>query len=768
MPMDVLPEFAPPYVEVQAEALGLSASEVESLVTISLEQLLVGTPWLDSIRSTSVSGLSSVVLTFKRGTDVTRARQLVAERLTSSVAFAPNVSSPPVILQPLSATSRVLMVGLSSRTVTPTEMSLLARWTIRPALLAVPGVANVAIWGQRDRQLQVRVDPRQLATDRVSLDQIITTAGNAMWVSPLTYLQASRPGAAAGSRPPSSGSRSATPSRSPARPGCPGERRERQAEPRRRRLRGRGPPAADRQRDPEGRPRPPARDREVPEGEHDRRDPRGRDDVRPPGSGLAGITVNTHVFRPASFIETSFDNLTLSLLVGGLLALLVLVGFFADWRSLVVSAVAVPSSLLTALLVLQLRGSTMNVMVLAGLLIALVVVVDDAIVDVEHIGRRLRERRSDDRGGSAVAAIAEASVELRRVLAYGTLVVVAPLLPVFFLHGVSGSLLRPLALSYGLAILASMLVALTVTPALSAVVRLSGPRETRFVRWLNRRYEAALGRVIETPGPVLVAAAGTLAVGLAVTPFFGQSLLPTFKDPNLVVQWDGPPGTSEPEMTRITSRVGDELRTLPDVQSVAGQIGRAVLGDRAVDVNSAQLWVTVDQHDRGRALAAVRKAVDGYPGIVRGVQTYEQESIRRVQTGSSDPIVVRVLGPNPAVLGETAARVRRALAGIPGVHRLDMPRRVEQPHVAISVDLARAERHGLKPGDVRRAVATLLAGLEVGSLYQDQKVFQVVVWSPAVIRGNLTDVRRLLIDTPDGGTCGSATSRTSTSPPPRA
>lgn len=193
MPVDALPEFAPPYVEVQTEAPGLSASEVEELVTLNLEELLNGTPWLKTIRSTSVTGLSSIVLLFEPGTDVIRARQMVSERL--SVAYMlPNVSKPPVILQPMSATNRVMMVGLSSKRVSPIEMSVLARWNIRPALLSVPGVANVAVWGMRDRQLQVQVDPQRLQAQHVTLDQIVSTTGNALWVSPLSFLNASTPG----------------------------------------------------------------------------------------------------------------------------------------------------------------------------------------------------------------------------------------------------------------------------------------------------------------------------------------------------------------------------------------------------------------------------------------------------------------------------------------------------------------------------------------------------------------------------------------------
>src|SRR5689334_16439945 len=195
MPVDALPEFAPPQIEVQTEALGLSAPEVESLVTLNLEELLNGTPWLTSIHSTSVPGLSSILLSFEPGTDILRARQLVQERLTLSFAI-PNVAKPPIIIQPLSTTNRVMMVGLSSKKLSPLEVGVLAKWNIRPALLAVPGVANVAIWGQRERQLQVQVEPQKLLAADVTLHQAVESPGNAMWVSPLTCLQASSPGRA--------------------------------------------------------------------------------------------------------------------------------------------------------------------------------------------------------------------------------------------------------------------------------------------------------------------------------------------------------------------------------------------------------------------------------------------------------------------------------------------------------------------------------------------------------------------------------------------
>src|SRR5256886_5354861 len=391
MPVDALPEFAPPYVEVQTEALGLSASEVEELISFNLEELHNGTPFLQSMRSTSVPGLSSIVLYFQPGTDILRARQLVSERLSLAYAL-PNVAQPPVILQPMSATSRVMMVGLSSKQVSPIQMSVLARWNIRPALLSVPGVANVSIWGMRDRQLQVLVDPQRLQARHVTLDQIVSTTGNALWVSPLTFLNASTPG---------SGGWIDTPQqrlevRHVLPISSPDDLAQVNVEGTKLRLGDVAAVVEDHQPligddildngpglllDIEKFPG--ANTLEVTRGVEAK-----LNELRP---GLSGIQIDTTIFRPASFIDLAMGNLTWSLLIGFLLLVLVLLAFHYHWRAALISLVAIPLSLVTAGLVLYLRGATLNMMVLAGLLIAVGIVVDDAISDVENIVRRLRQ-----------------------------------------------------------------------------------------------------------------------------------------------------------------------------------------------------------------------------------------------------------------------------------------------------------------------------------------------------------------------------------------
>src|SRR5947207_4268348 len=390
MPVDALPEFAPPYVEVQTEALGLSAAEVEELITLNLEELLNGTPFLQSIRSTSVPGLSSIVLYFQPGTDILRARQLVSERLSLAYAL-PNVAQPPVILQPMSATSRVMMVGLSSKQVSPIQMSVLARWTIRPALLSVPGVANVSIWGMRDRQLQVQVDPAKLRAHHVTLDQIVATTGNALWVSPLSFLNASTPGSGGWIDGPQQRIeiRHVLPITSPK------ELAQVNVEATTLTLGDVAAVVEDHQpligddilnnspglllvieKFPGANPQDVTRGVEAKFAE-----------LQP---GLSGIQIDTNFIRRSNFIEMATGNLTWSLLIGFLLVVLVLIGFFYHWRIALISMVVIPLSLVVAGFVLYLRGSTMNVMVLAGLLIAVTIVVDDVIMDVENIVRHLR------------------------------------------------------------------------------------------------------------------------------------------------------------------------------------------------------------------------------------------------------------------------------------------------------------------------------------------------------------------------------------------
>jgi Cu/Ag efflux pump CusA len=790
-PRDVLPEFTQPTVEVQTEALGLSAPEVEQLVTVPLEQdVLNGTPFLDTIRSQSVAGLSSIQLVFKHGTKLARARQVVNERLTQAAGI-PNVSKPPQMLQPLSSTSRVMLVGLSSKKISLVDIGVLARWTIRPRLMGVHGVANVSIFGQRERQLQVQVDPNKLALQGVTLEQVIGTAGNALWWSPLGRLEANSPGTGGffdgpnqrlgifhenpiktpedlanvslepGNRdqaPPAAGPAAAAESGGPSEPQTPPP-----SSPPQRRLGDVATVVNDHQ--PligDGvvgngpglllvvQKLPDANAVDVTHGIE-----AALDALEP---GMAGVHVDRTLFRPASYVQRSTGNVMAAFLIGAALLALLMISLLFDWRTGLISALTVLVALFAAGLVLRLRGETINLMVLAGLALAVIVLADDVVTDARNIRRRLRGRTETNGDASASRVVLHAALETRRPLAFATVVILVGLLPIVVLKGEVGAFLPPLALSYAIAIVASMAVALTLIPVLSVLLLAGEPigrPESRIVRWIHAGCDRTLPRLLHASHRGLYIFGVLIVAGVVALPFLnqGQSLVPPLRDTNLLVQFNGAPGTSLTEMDRITARAGAELRTIPGVRGVGAQIGRAVLADQVVGTESSQLWVTLKgSADYGRTVSAIRSAVDGYPGIDHAVLTYPAERINEVLHKKAHDLTVRVYGPDFATLRTKATEVRDAMSKVDGVSgaRVQLPE--QEPTYQVAVDLAKAEKAAIKPGDVRRAAAALISGLNVGALFQDQKVFDVVVWGTPQTRANVTAIRDLVIDTPTGGT----------------
>ena len=759
MPVDVFPEFAAPVVEVQTEAIGLSAREVESLITLNLEELLSGVPWLESIRSKSVTGLSSIVMTFKRGTDIVKARQMIQERLTLAYTL-PNVATPPVILQPLSATSRFMMVAISSDKVEPTELSLLARWTIKPKLLGVPGVANVAIWGQRLRQLQVHIDPQRLRDARVLQDDVIAAAGDALWVSPLTFLKGSAPGT--GGWIDNSNQRLGVHHQMPIN--SPEDMAKVVLGAQHLLMTGKTMALGDVTELTFAHPPligdafvnngsglmlviekfPAANTLEVTRGVEQALAELKR--------GLPGVKVDSTVFRLASYIEDSIANLAYALAAAALLVVAVIGVLLYSWRTALIAAIAIPLSLLAALLALQLGGATLNSMIMAGLIVALGVVIDDAVIDTEKIMRRL-EARNDGSDASIAGIIFQTTLETRSASVYAMAIVMLAVTPIFFMGGVSGAFFEPLALAYLLAVAASMLVALTVTPVLSLMLLGKGGRsagEPPLLARLSGLYEDVLRRALAARRKLFVAAAVAVVGGTALWPFLGQSLLPALKERELLVNWTTAPGTSYAETYRITSRVSRELKTIPGVRNVGAHVGRAVTGDQVVGINSSQIWVSIDPAaDYDKTLAAVRETIEGYPGSERSMHTYLRDKVSEVLTGTGTAIVVRLFGPKRDVLRQMAEEVTAALAGIRGIADLRAEDQVEEPHVQVKVDLDAAGKAGVKPGDVRRASATIFSGLTVGFLFEEQKIYDVVVWGAPETRNSLTNLRDLWVGKSD-------------------
>ncbi len=474
--VDVFPEFAPPKVEIHTLAIGMAPTEVESLITVPLEQTINGIPGVKTIRSNSVEQLSQIVVLFEQGTDLIEARQLVQERVATVTPTLPTWAAPPVMLQPMSATSRVLKIGLS--TTDPDldlmDLSMTAYWKIRSRLLQVPGVANVPIWGERLEMLQVHADPDRMARHNVSLDTVMNATADTLDAGLLTYSQGhfiGRGGWIDGETQRTGVQHLPAVVRSEDLANIPITTRD-------------GSEivlsdVADLVRDHQ----PLIGDAVINEGDglmliveklpwaNTMDVTKGVEEALAElEPGLQGIEVDAAIFRPATFIEESIGNLTRAMMLGALLMILMLGVFLYSWRTAIISVVAIPLSLLAAVLVLDVRGTTINTMILAGFVIALGDIVDDAIVDIENVVRRLRQHRQEGGSRSTARVILDASMEVRGAIVYATLIEVTAVTPIFLLGGLSGSFFQPLALAYALALLASMVVALTVTPALSLIM----------------------------------------------------------------------------------------------------------------------------------------------------------------------------------------------------------------------------------------------------------------------------------------------------------
>lgn len=748
-PLDVFPEFAPPLVEVQTEAPGLSTEEVDSLVTVPLENSLNGLPFLKTIRSKSVLGLSSVVMVFNTGTDILKARQLVQERLNLAQNRLPAVVKPPVLMAPYSSLSRVLKVGLTSKTLDQMALSELAVWTMRPRLMSVPGVANVAIWGQRDRQFQVLVDPQKLRAAGVTLDAITKAAGDAAVISAGGFIDTPN------LRLPVNQLSLITTANDLARTvvefrnGAPirlGDVAE---------VKIGNPPLIG--------------DAVINDGDGIllivEKQPWGNtldvtigvekvlEDMKP---ALPGVTIDSTIFRPATFIQLSIDHLTEALWLGCLLVVVVLALFLGDWRTTIISITAIPLSLAIALLLLRWRGETINTMILAGLIIALGEVVDDAIIDVENILRRMRQNAQLANPLPKLKVVLDASLEVRSAVVYASVIIVLVFVPVFFLPGLAGTFFQPLALSYILAITASLAVALTLTPALSLMLLKVKPgthRDALLSRGMKAVYRGILPVFARSPWlAILVLIAAFTGTGWVWHTQLKEEFLPSFKERDFLMHWLEKPNTSVEASKRITIAAAADLMKVPGVRNQGAHIGRAEVADEVVGPDFTELWISLDPAaPYDETIHKVQAVVDGYPGLTRDLLTFLRERIKEVLTGASASVVVRIFGLELDQLRAHASEVSEALKDVPGVSALKVEPQVLVPQITVKLRPENAALHGLTAGQVRQAVTTLVSGRKVGEVYQEQRVHDVTVWSVPGVRADYTTLRELLIETPAGG-----------------
>ena len=722
-PLDVFPEFAPPIVQVQTEAAGLAAEDVEALVTTPLERALGGMPDVEKLRSSSAPGLSTVEAVFAYGTDPYLARQLVIERVALATAELPRGVAPGVA--PLSSVlTTILAVGLrAGGDVTPLMLRDLAEWTIRPRLLAVPGVANVVVYGGAVHQVQVRTTPERLLAAGVTLDDLAAAITGA--------------DAAAGS----------------GFVDRPGQRLLAWFDGR---LRARqdvehallpGRPA----------PLPVSAVADVVEapavavGDALVMGERGMLLLvtKQPGVNVLGVTaaveealaavtrtlpagvrVDPALFRQASFVTHALSNLRRALFAGAVLVMVVLLLFLGHVRTAVVSVLAIPLSLLAAVAVLRAWGATLNVMVLGGLAIAVGEVVDDAIIDVENAWRRLREAPP---GANPHDVVLSASVEVRSAVVYATLMVALVFLPVFLLGGLEGALFRPLAVAYVLATLASLAVALTVTPALALALL---PRAVALheeppwlVRTLRARYERALGRVLVRPAPVVVASLVLLAAGVAATPLLRLEFLPEFHETNFIMHMTGAPGVGLDESARVGAVVQRAVLQVPGVQSVAAFIGRATLSeDPGFGAERSELLVRLQSDaDAVGVTAALRERANTFGGFALDVKQFLNERIEETLGGVGADIVVRLRGPDLLGLEQGARLLASRLSAVPGAVSVHATGALAAPGVRVRPRRDDLLRLGVPATTLERAVQSIFGGVLVGRLVEGARQADVIV-----------------------------------------
>ena len=744
--LDVFPDFAPPHVLVQTEAPGLDATQVESLVTRPLEDVLGGAENVEAVRSTSSQGLAAIQVVFGRGSNPYLQRQVITERLAEASALLPAGVGPP-LLSPLSSSMEYLLhFGYTSDRLSPLELRDLIRWTLKPQILAVPGVAQAQIFGGDSRERQLWIDPLRLDASGVALDDVLEAARRGTQMTGGGYLetatqrivmQAQSPGDS-----PAALAQAVVAQHGgvPVRIGDIAQVRDGAAPRFGDAIIGGQPGVLVETSTQYG-----ANTLDVTrELEH-------RLQVLAAQLEQRGVRYHPALLRPASFIETAIARLRNSLLVGAVLVVVLLLFTLRDWRGALISFSAIPVSLLATVWILGIGGLSLNTMSLGGLVVALGVVVDDAVIDVENITRR---RRAAGAGADLRALLLEASLEVRRPVSYATAAVAVAFLPILMLSGLQGAFFRPLATAFLLAVALSLLVAMSATPALCALLMQSyQPREE--ARWLQqtKRWQRAAITRLEGRAPLVLA--GVLAsgmAGLALLPVLGARLLPDFRENYLIAHAALRPGISLLETSRIGERIAARLAAIPGVKSVAEQIGRSENGQDPDAPNKSEFEIQLDPArsvSTEQLEARVRAVFDQFPNQLVAIYSVLAERVGETLSGEVAPFFVSVFGPDLDVDDQVAGDIAALLRQWPesGTVRLEVPPR--QPELQVRLRPERLSLYGLQAADVLATLNAAYHGTDVAQLNQSDRSIPVVV-RIAGVGATPEDVRGLRLHGRDG------------------
>ncbi len=711
---DVFPEFVPAQASVQTEAPGLVADQVELLVTRPLEDVINGANGVASVRSESIQGLSVINITFNEGADPFRARQIVSEQLAQAAGRLPAGVSVPALTPLTSSTMDLLKIGFTSDRLDLIQLRDLIEWTVRPRLLAVPGVARANIFGGAPRRLEVRVRSADLLARNLNLADVANAVRAATSVRGGGFIDT--PNQRILVEPHGQAVTAAALAQAVVAPGAG--------------LPVRLGDIAD------------VVDAPAPQfGETLIMGKRGslltllvglEDPRLRPALTAQGVVIYPALHRPANFIETALRHIEIDLLIGAVLIMVILMVFLRSPRVAFVAFVSIPLSLLAAVIVLDALGQTINTMSLGGLAVALGVVIDDAVVGIENIVRRLRLAGP---GTPAAKTVLDASIEVRAPIVYATFVLAATVAPILFLSGLQGAFFSPLAFSFLLATLASLVVALTVTPALALLLLQNTPlhEEPRLLTRLKDAHEGVLRRLCARP---TLAVAATLMMGVVTIGsffVFGAELLPAFRERHYVLALNGPPGASIDWMRNIGGHVTHDLLAIPGVATVEQQIGRAAAGEDTWPPNRSEFHVELGQvsgHQEEEILTRIRAVLGSYPGVQTEALTFLGDRIGESLSGETAAVAIGIYGPDLDVLDQVGSQVAAALSRVPGAADVQVKSPPAAPLVNVALDPVRLGLSGLSTTDAYDSIEATFQGQTVAQITDGQRIADVAIVTP--------------------------------------
>ena len=755
MNVDVFPDLTAPTVTILTEAHGMESEEVEKLVSYQIETAMNGSPNVRRIRSSSAAGISIVCIEFEWGTDIYRARQIVSERIPMVQENLPSDVCTPTMAPISSIMGEVMLLGVSSDTLSAMELRTLSDWTIRPRIKSIGGVANVIVIGGDFKQYQVLANPEKLKYYHISIEELyekvkasnVNASGGFINEYGNQYLVKG------------SGRAYSV---------------EHLEEAVVKQVNGQSIKikdvatvqigAADKIGNGSLNANPAviltiSKQPNVNTLELTKQLDDAVTDLKK--TLPKGVKIQNHIFRQANFIEASINNLNKTLLEGAFFVVLVLFIFLMNWRTTIISLLAIPISLLVSIIVLKLLGYTINTMSLGGMAIAIGALVDDAIIDVENVFKRLREniRKPKEERSSVLTVVREASVEIRSSIIVATLIIIVSFVPLFFLSGMEGRLLQPLGIAFVTSVLTSLLVAVTVTPILcsyllkSEATLLKQAEGTRVEKWLEKVYASSLSKALKIPKTIITVTVAAFFVSLLLLGSLGRSFLPEFNEGSLVISVVGVPSMSLEESNKTGEMVEKLLLEMPEVEVVTRRTGRAELDEHAQGVNAAEIDVpfTLNGKSKEAFFEEVRNKLSVVPGVNITLGQPIAHRIDHMLSGTRANIAIKVFGSDLQQLFTLGKSIEGNIKNIDGIADVSVEQQVEVPQLRITPNRQMLAAYGLTVGGLMEQVDIALAGEKAGEIYEGQQYFDLLVRFQKTSRNSQSAIESALISLPNGG-----------------